>query len=110
MDANRLHKPITVGRIYRLHVFLLTLYYQKAHNGTRENINNKNAKFVINLLTTYLQNATIKQLSINTGFPTRELFDNDKYSKSGKAFVSIHKKSIQSAPAAERCWGDFYST
>jgi hypothetical protein len=64
---------------------------------------------VINLLTTYLQNATIKQLSKNTGFSTRELFDNDKYSKSGKASVSTHKKSIQSAPAAERNWGDFYS-
>jgi hypothetical protein len=64
---------------------------------------------VINLLTTYLQNATIKQLSKNTGFSTRELFDNDKNSKSGKASVSIQKKSLQSAPAAERCWGDFYS-
>jgi len=64
---------------------------------------------VKNLLTTYLQNATIKQLSKNTGLSTRELFDNDKYFKSGKASVSTHKKSIQSALAAARSWGDFYS-
>ena len=84
---------------------MLTLYYQKAHNGARENISDKFDKFVDNLSSKCYNQTTFK----NTGFSTRELFDNDKYSKSGKASVSTHKKSILSAPAAERSWGDFYS-